>query len=424
MKTHSFLTISSGIAACLASFYFGRSFPNDDLPARQGTAPTASASHSSRDGRVSSTRSTDRTPPSDRHPGSLDSSPVEAPTFGAILTASDPISRMEHLLNFTRSLTADQFPEALANFQKAGFLKKNSAEYEILLTAWAQVDPQGALAGITEYPDSKDGSLTVVTTWAALDPGAAEQWARDNFDSTADPTKGNPHLVGVITGLVEQDLETATRLLQEMPSSGAQKDAIKSVLAKLQARDPEAAKAWTLALAPGEAQDKAIQELAEELASENPAEAIAWASSTGRETFLLAADGILDSWVKGNPEAALAWAESQPKDVLAVAGPHLIKDMTKRDDYAEASEWLATHDGNPKFDESIEKLVKQARKDAPELAADWAARITDARSREKVLTKLVEKWLQDDPARAQEYLKQENVPESVRKQIESQATSN
>ncbi|YCM43567.1 hypothetical protein V2O64_19860 [Verrucomicrobiaceae bacterium 227] len=423
MKSQTLFTIPVGIVACVASFYFGRSVSDNERSAQQDSAPTASAAYSSRDGSVSITRSTDRNATSNRRPGTPDSSRGTTPAFGAILTASNPISRMEELLKYTQSLTAEEFPEALEKFQKAGFLTKNSTEYEILLTSWAKVDPQGALAGITEYPDSKNASLTVVTTWASLDPGAAEKWARENFDSSADPTKGNPHLVGVITGLVEQDLGTATRLLQEMPESGAQKDAIKSVLAKLQASDPDAAKAWTLSLAPGEAQDKAIAELAEEISSKNPAEAIEWATASGRETLLVATDGILDSWVENDPEAARAWAESQPKDVLAVAAPHLIKEMAKRDDYLEASEWLATHDGNPEFDESIEKLVKGARKEAPELAADWAARITDSQSREKVLTKLVEKWVKDDPARAREYLQQENVPESVRQQFESRSAA-
>lgn len=425
MKTSPLFTISCGLAACVASFLAGQSFPITNSSARLGSAPVGEVSQSARTLRDFDAGSSDRATASgrERNASLSPTSTSEVPTFASILTTTDSISRMEGLLAFTRSLTAEEFPEALAHYQKAGLLDKDSAEYDILLTAWAKVDPQGALAGIAELRGSKNAAQTVISTWAALHPQAAETWARENFDSAADPTKGNPHMVGVITGLLEQELGAATRLLQEMPGSGAQNDAIKSVLANLRARDPESAKEWALSLAPGDAQNKAVQELAQEIAAEDPAEAIKWAASSGKGILVAATDGILDSWVENDPEAARIWAESQPSEVLAAAGPHLVKEMAQRDDYLEASEWLASHDGKPEFDESIEKLVKQARKDAPELAADWAARITDTQTRDKVLTKLVEKWLRDDPERAQEYLEQDNVPASVRRQLESQVAS-
>lgn len=423
MKTTSLLKLSLGITTGVASFYLGRSLPAAGTQAQPNSHLIATSSQNSLRSAPTDRNLRDQMISSSPRSNPYSSPQESASRFEKILATSAPLSRMELILDYTQSLAASEFPEALENFHKAGMLNKNSTEYKLLLTAWAQVDPHGALAGISGYPDEKNASLAIITTWAGQNPEAAEQWALENFDDTADPSKGNPHLIGVISGLVEQDLESATRLLSQMPPSGAQKDAIKSVLSKLHLSNPEDAKTWTLSLAPGEAQDKAIQELAEKIASENPTEAIEWATSSGQETLLVATEGILDSWVKNDPEAALAWAESQPKDILAVAGPHLIKEMAAREDYAGASEWLASHDGNPKFDESIEKLVKQARKDAPELAADWAARITDAESREKVLTKLVDKWIKDDPARAQEYLNQENVPDSVRLHLTSRTAT-
>jgi hypothetical protein len=336
-----------------------------------------------------------------------------------IMKLNDPLERTRSMLSWIERLTVEEMPGAGEYFRMTGQARKNSLEYQLFLSAWAKVDPEGALTKLRSEKDFDSHGKQILAAWAAQDGEAALAWAQQDLAAGGNPDMANKWIEGIVEGLALSDPEMAGALVSSMPESKAKREAIETMLRELSKEGLEAPKKWVAALPMGASRDEAVQQLAQQLARFEPREALKWAESMGESGILNAAEPIVENWAAENLEEAKAWAEDQSADVLASTAPALIKEMLKKDEWNQASEWLTPHDGDPRFDEAIEQLVRQANREQPEFAADWAKRIADPLKREQGLQNLFQKWKGFDPAGAQRYLDTHEVPESVRKHFSS-----
>ncbi len=162
----------------------------------------------------------------------------------SIVRGENPLDRNRALLAYIDQMVPGDFEEAVAYFRGLGITEDRMGEYSLLLTAWAQADPTGALAYAGKNIQRGFARDTILTTWASTDPDAAIRWAKANFEGDG----ANPYLSGIIRGLAGTDPAKATELLTSMPKSVERGEGLDYILPHLLQQGNEATQAWVSAI--------------------------------------------------------------------------------------------------------------------------------------------------------------------------------
>lgn len=414
MNSKTALFAGAWVVTCTAAFLIGRtdqSAPADGgLPEDQ--SPVASSRGSSRSGNAPTRRRVSRLMDGDSSASRSERIRERARELKAM---SDPIARAQGFLDFVQSLGPEEFLDAVDAFREGGLENEQFGEYRLLLTAWAEVDPTGALAYASEKTGTPFARQTILAAWAKNDPLRATEWARANFDNEGDENRANPWLVGVIEGLASYDTDGATRLLEELPFSRERGDALGAVFDEITAMGHDFAKQWVASLGDEQLKAGAAARLARTLAREDPEAAAAWAASLGPEVMARATGEIIDQWADTDLTGARTWIETQAQEIIAAAGPNLIDEIIQQEDIGAASDWLRQFEGNPEFDNTIRSFVWNSVRQEPTVAADWIMKMTDERDRTGTFHRILGRWMEQDRAGAIDYINNNPVPESIKR---------
>ena len=422
MNTKTSLFAAGWALSCGAAFFIGRTSSND--PSTEDGKENATQATSSGPSRtISRNESPSSSDPAKRGPrvSSTGESLSELQvSVDELLAISDPITRTQGFLKLVENLRPDQFLEVVDYYRSFGVEDDQFGEYGILLTAWAKVDPLEALTYSKENTSGPFARQTILASWAKDDPDSAIAWAKENFDAEKSRGDANPWLVGVIKGLVSEDMARATDLIQELPYSRNRSDALDSVFDILNREGTEATKDWIAKLTDERLQAGAASRLAERMAETNPKEAIAWAESIGEEALKNSVDDIVEEWAESNLEEAQKWVESQPVEIAAAAAPELIDAMIDESGAVAASDWLSQHEGDPAFDRTVQTFAWNVMRETPELGADWIMRMTNKTEQRRTFHRVLSDWARRDLQGASEYTQNNPVPEGAKERIEFQ----
>ena len=325
-----------------------------------------------------------------------------------IIKNGDPLARVQAWLDFVNTLDRDQFASVVAEFREKGFPRENMAEYEMLLTAWAKVDPLTALDYATsniEHPFPRD---TILATWAASDPQGAIAWARTNHEGDG----ANGLMVGVIRGLASSDPALASQLMTEMPFSRERGDALAAILPHMLEQGTDAAKSWVTSLTDERLRDGATRRLADELMRTDPADAAKWLAANPGEESGRGIDDAVTRWADTDPGAAIAFYDSMPAgDMRSDALRGLTNQMATKDPQAAAA-FLEQHVGDAN-DRVYQQFVWHSFREEPQLAADYIGRIEDGRQRDRMYRRMLDGWMRRDFDAATQWMTQTDLPPNV-----------
>ena len=336
----------------------------------------------------------------------------------ALKNMSDPIARAEKFLEFVKKLSPDQYLDAVDAYREDGIENEQFGEYRMLLSAWAQVDPLQALDYAKEKTGTNFARQTILSAWAKNDTEGAVAWARANYDSETKGADANPWIIGVIEGISSIDLGRATQLLEELPFSRGRGEALDAVFAEVTSGGPESAKRWIASLGDEKLKSGAASRLAGQLAKSDPRAAAEWASSMGSEILKSSAGEIIQQWADKDLTAARDWVESQSEEIVASAGPALVREIIQNEDVVAASDWLATYEGNPAFDESVRSLVWNSMGEEPAFAADWIMRLSSEDDQRSTFHRMIGRWMGKDEAGVVDYINNNPVPEGIKQRVE------
>ncbi|MDP0490619.1 MAG: hypothetical protein Q7Q71_06180 [Verrucomicrobiota bacterium JB023] len=344
------------------------------------------------------------------------SSPVQA--IADIARGDDPIERANALIALIDTLGPDEFEGVVDAFRELGMTDERRAEYAMLLTAWAKVAPLEALAYADENTGGSFARNTILSTWAGTNPDGALAWANENYDGDG----GNPFLVGVIRGLVNNDLDRATEIMETMPRSRERGSAISAITDMLASGDPEVAKEWTQDIEDDELRSSTVAFTAEKIAERDPASAAEWLTDLNdTDATNRVGEDLTEDWYREDPEAAIAWASTLPSETIgeAVEG---IADRMVREDPVVAAQWIseiaqANPDAN--FDGAVGEIIRGSADRDPLLAAEWITGIRDERSRNRYYNRVLGRWQDNDPAAANQWIQSNanSLPESIQRRF-------
>lgn len=327
----------------------------------------------------------------------------------------DAIERNNALLALIDSLSPEDFQSVVSSFRELGLTDQRRSEYQILLTAWAKVDPTQALDYATENTGNRFARNTILATWSSTNPDAAIAWAEANHDN---PERANPWLVGVIQGIAPNDLPKATGLMETLPRSEERGQVLSSLATQLASEDPEEAKDWATSIDDEGLRSSAYAFTADAIARNSPSEAAEWLAEVGDVDALnRASEDITNDWYRENPEEAIAWVNTLPPEAMSEAAEGIVGRVV-REDPVEAAEYisnLATANPNANFDSSIRELVRGSARRDPELAAVWVGGLSNTNEQTNYYRQVLRQWRSQDSDAANAWIEsnQANLPESL-----------
>lgn len=328
---------------------------------------------------------------------------------------SDPIARNNALLALIETLGRDEFEGVVASFRELGITSERRGEYSMLLTAWAQIDPEAAITYATENTGGRLATSTILTTWAASNPDAAISWAEARHGDSED---ANPWLVGIIRGMAPNDLARATDLMETLPRSRERGRALDSMVAMMVSRDLESAKQWSETIDDEYLRAGARATTAEALIRQDAGEAARWLAQLGDVDALnRVGENISGTLYDTNPEEALSWVSTLPSAAMS-EGAEGIVNRVVRENPVQAAEYisqLAQQNPDANFESSVRELVRGSTRSDPELAAVWVSGMSNEREKNRFYHRILAEWQGQNSAEASAWV-QDNVdtlPRSV-----------
>jgi hypothetical protein len=326
-----------------------------------------------------------------------------------IVRNENPLDRQRALLAFINQLAPGDFLSAVDSFRSLGITDSRIGEYSLLLTAWAQADPNAALEYAKANTRNAFAQDTILTSWGSTDPEAAIRWAQANHDGDG----ANPYLPGIIRGLVESDPARATELMAAMPRSEERGKALDFMLPHLLKNGNDATRDWIAAITDDSLRNGAILRAAEPLARIDPAGTAAWLLENPGEASDRRMDDVYNVWARKNPEEALASLSALPAGgVRSNALRGVITRVAVEDPKAAVS--LMDQYSNDVNDRVVQNFIWHSFGTDPATAAGQIARISDENQRNRMYRRTLEAWNERDPTSAQSWMQTNPLPESVR----------
>ncbi len=325
-----------------------------------------------------------------------------------IVRGENALSRNRALLDWIDSLAPEEFEAAVDRFRSLGLTEARMGEYSMLLTAWAEIDPVGALAYTTEKTRGGMATGTVIAAWASRDPDAAIAWAKANHEGDG----ANPYMVGIIRGMAETNPEKASLVLQELPFSRERAEALDAMIPHVLRGGSESAKKWIAGIADEQLRNGAIARLAEGMAKENPADTASWLLANMNETSVRSFDEVYEEWAKKDKTAALSAFKQLPEGDARVRALRGMVTVEAQQDPAAAARLMNSYP-NDVDDRMVLHFVWNSFDKAPDVALSQVGLIQDEQRRDRMYIRALESWMDEDQAAAKRWMNSAKLPENV-----------
>lgn len=343
-------------------------------------------------------------------------------TTAASASKADPIARMREInqikepiertrlwLLLVASLTPDQFEDFVAAFDSENrgpdHMGDYSTRYTTLLSAWTGVRAEEAVAYAFKPGGSPLARESVITSWANLDPDSAIAWAKKSHQGK----NGNPWMANVINGLSYKDPDRAIALLTEMPKSEARREALESLMPSIMQRGIAAARDWANAISDPALREEAIMRVAQNAASEDPQGTVEWLSANRSETSDRSIAGALEAIAVKDQSAAMSYFDNLPAGEARSHALRGIIGAVAADNPQRAAELMSTHSSDV-TDSTVKQFVTCTYDKNPEVALSGLAHMKNAKDQEFFYTHLFDLWMRKNQQAAIDWANSNTLP--------------
>lgn len=361
---------------------------------------------------------------SDRHASSLSERRAQAAGFSktaaakleTIVRNEDAVERYRLMLSFIDGLAPDGFEDAVGNFRSMEMTEERLGEYAMLLSAWAKVDPIGALDYAKKNTQNPFATDTILAAWASKDPEAAIRWAQENHKGEG----ANPFLVGIIRALAATDPLRATQLLTSMPRSVERGAALDGILPALLSQGDAATREWIEALKDDSLRNGAMMRVAEKFARTDPQGTMAWLLANPSEATQRRMDDVFRTWAKNDESAAMSAYLALPTgENRSNALRGIVSNLADRDPQQAVA--LMDKYSSDVSERMVRHFAWQTFGDNPQIAVDQIGRVQDQDTRAWMYRRLVGSWIERDSAAASQWLQRNAGDDPVLKSLNQRA---
>lgn len=330
-----------------------------------------------------------------------------------IVRMTDPFDRQRALMDLVDRLGPGEFAAVADKFRELDHLGDSGGEYDLILRGWAKADPLAALEYVGQFPNSRGGRSTILSTWAGQDGAAAEKWALDHHEGDGP----NPYMAAVIRGLAGTDLSEASRLAQAMPLSRERGEAVDSITRALFLQGVDTAMAYPASIKDDALRGGFVSAIANRMSAKDPGKAAAWiaAMSDGNIQNRAARD-VAAALAREDTTQATAWVASLKPEARVEAARGVIPIMSGAD-IAGTAKWVSSLAGTPGYDNAVEEFVWSCNTRAPEQSAAWIAGVANPDKQRRLYYRMLSEWAQHDAGAVKQWVVSNNVPPDIAKRF-------
>ncbi len=324
----------------------------------------------------------------------------------------DPAERLGGLLELAASLRAEEFKETVEAYIVVGNWEDRITELNILLHAWAEADPEGAVEYITHKTLPLKARAAVLTAWAKSSPDEALEFAR-KYDRPGQANYVNPLLVGVINGLAQVDPQRAAELIVEIPEGEGRVDALRGVVITAMEDGLDSALAWSDGIADPNTQTEAMKLILRNVAARDPVRAAEMMAEMGDAPAAVeVADRLAYSFAKLDTDSAIEWTRALAGEQQSNAARGIMIALA-RDEPHRASEYLESMKGSTELNFAITTFIWGAANVEPALAVGWIENVSSPQTQHKMYRHILSRWLRNDREAANQWIETNTLPPGV-----------
>ncbi len=324
----------------------------------------------------------------------------------------DPLDRTRQWLQFVDSLGENEFESVVAAFREDGIPEGRMGDYSMLLTAWAKLNPLAAMDYASKNIKNPFAGQTILAAWAGYDPNSAISWAKANHKGD----DANPWMVGVIKGIAFQDRELASSLLVEMPRSVERGQALDGLLPSLLQQGIDKTRDWVNSLTDDALRDGAVTRVANQTMEKDPLGTADWLIANPTETSGRMVDDALYAMTKKDEQAAMDYYSKLPAGDARSNSLRGIINATATEDPQRAVALMDAHSSDV-TNRVVEQFVWHSFQSNPQLAVANIGRLTDVQSRDRMYSRTIDYWLNNDPQAAIAWVNNNNLPANVSENV-------
>ena len=332
----------------------------------------------------------------------------------SILRNEDPMARNRAFTEYLNQLDSAGIKEAIESIAALGMNFDRWGEYSMLLSAWSNQDPLGAIA----YAQANGGGWgydtnIILTAWAMNDPDAALRWAEANHKGEG----GNPHLAGVIKAIAATDSVRATTLLIGMTAGEQRGEALDAILPHILSKGDVAAREWVASIQDERLRNGAMDRMAKQLAIKDPKGTAEWLLASSGDAAQRGMDDVMSAWMGKDQQAASAYYQSLPPgEVRSSALGGMVGKLAEKNP-REAADYI---DQNPSDvdDRVIQQFTWNAFQSDPGLATSYISKVANPEERDRTYRRSIDYWMQTDATAATTWLKNNPLPDTLNGYVE------
>lgn len=344
----------------------------------------------------------------------LQPTPRLPPNLQRIMQGGDIVERLGTYLDAVRSMDRSNVKMVVKAFEELPSGYGRHLEMKLLMRSWANFDPEGALAYASNFLDAKSerrfGISEALAGWAVKDQDAALAWAQSNHNGSN--KSDNPLLVGIVKGLMENDLEAANQLFLALPQGSARWQSSSLLAEKYAEKGPKLGIEWAESYPVDDPRlrETILGQMGARLARQDLEATANWAKTMQDEPGAYRVlENLIHQWTSKDPQSAASWINnlSDPNKKI-----HAMKELTSRwavIDPTATAEWLNSQTSSSMLDPSIATFVSRIQGLDPEGAVGWATSISNPSLKEKSLRKALNAWVQNEPAKANQWMEDNGI---------------
>ncbi|NBQ02176.1 MAG: hypothetical protein EBU27_02925 [Opitutae bacterium] len=357
--------------------------------------------------------------------------PVEERQRGGIreildqfVNETNPVYKYATLAEAMKQLNPDNLEETLEVFESIPFGFENMQEYRMLLYAWSQFDPYGAI----DYCKSRASGMGagfavsgVLEGWAARNPQEALTWV----EKPENQGMAKLYNFGLIKGWASTDLEGASEYVMNM-EGGDEVEKLAGTLAEFyNKRGFGEASRWAEEIENPKLKEAAFTKLSRSLARDQPEQMASWLGEHSDKKYATKAfENLGLRWSETDPESAIDFFSELPEGKNQELGvKNIIGNWAKKDSLA-AGTWLNEQPAGPRLDSALASYASTVSRDDAGSAMEWAVSISEEKLQQKTIRSVGQEWYRQDKESVEAWLPQSGLSEDLQKSIRNPPKKN
>jgi hypothetical protein len=337
---------------------------------------------------------------------------------------SSPIARLAGFAQAMENLDEENLGEVLDAYESLPFGFEHMQEYRMLLYAWGQFDPMGAIEYCNKRASGMGAGFAttgVLEGWASRDPTSAREWVKDPKNAGMSKL----YNMGLVKGWASTDLQAASNYVESLEPGDDVGKLVATLSNEHYKRGFGSAAQWAEGLSDEKMKEAAFANLSKQVSRDQPEVVAEWLKDHSEEAYAVKSFETLGKrWSETEPKAAIDFFEDLPEGKARTEGVEGVMGNWAKEDPQAAGEWLNGKEVGPKMDPVLSTYARVVSSENGAAAMEWAIAITEPKLQDKTVRQVGQNWYRQDKETVEAWLPESELSPETQKAIQNPPKQN